>query len=132
MASTLSLQTSDGGTSSHMFLSELREGSTGPIMIMVCRKWDVTSVNGRYMSTDYIVTDIKFSFRYFTAVSWLVMGLGMTVACISKSLVYVLSNKIGRRARAYTHLFSLLFGRQVLPRKQLMVHGLIKFKHAPL
>ncbi|KAJ0495886.1 hypothetical protein HanIR_Chr12g0613931 [Helianthus annuus] len=28
-------------------------------MIMVCRKWDVTSVNGRYMSTDYIVTDIK-------------------------------------------------------------------------
>ncbi|KAF5787602.1 hypothetical protein HanXRQr2_Chr10g0454641 [Helianthus annuus] len=78
-------------------------------------------------------------------VSWLVMGLGMTVACVSKSLVYVLSNKIGRRARVYAfflflfyvfflrrHLFSLLFGRQVLPRKQLMVHGLIKFKHAPL
>ncbi|MFS8007959.1 hypothetical protein Hanom_Chr14g01267111 [Helianthus anomalus] len=30
------------------------------------------------------------------------------------------------------HIFSLLFGRKVLPRKQLMVHGLITFKHAPL
>ncbi|MFS7965817.1 hypothetical protein Hanom_Chr09g00766631 [Helianthus anomalus] len=111
MASTLSLQTSDGGTRSHMFLSELREGSTGPIMIMVCRKWDVTSVNGRYMSTDYIVTDIKVVFlQLFDAyiLSWLVMGLGMTVACISKSLVYVLSNKIGRRAGAYT-FFLFLF-----------------------
>ncbi|XP_022019851.1 uncharacterized protein LOC110919911 [Helianthus annuus] len=67
MASPLSLQTSDGGTSSHMFLSELREGSTGPIMIMVCRKWDVRSVNGRYMSTDYIVTDIKRGVMHCTA-----------------------------------------------------------------
>ena len=62
MANPFSLQTSDGSTSSHMFLSELREGSTGPIMIMVCRKWDVTRVNGKYMSTDYIVTDIKVVF----------------------------------------------------------------------
>ncbi|XP_035845903.1 uncharacterized protein LOC110943712 [Helianthus annuus] len=67
MVSPLSLQTSDGGTSSYMFLSELREGSTGPIMIMVCRKWDVTSVNGRYMSTDYIVTDIKGGVMHCTA-----------------------------------------------------------------
>lgn len=40
-----------------MYLSNLREGSTGPVIVMVCRKWDVTSVNGRYMSTDYIVSD---------------------------------------------------------------------------
>ncbi|KAJ0889242.1 putative nucleic acid-binding protein [Helianthus annuus] len=67
MASPLSLQTSDGGTSSHMFLSELREGSTEHIMIIVCRKWDVTSVKGRYMSTDYIVTDIKGGVMHCTA-----------------------------------------------------------------
>ncbi|KAJ0573629.1 putative nucleic acid-binding protein [Helianthus annuus] len=50
-----------------MFLSELREGNTGPIMIMFCRKRDVTSVNGRYMSTDYIVTDIKGGVTHCTA-----------------------------------------------------------------
>ncbi|XP_035842582.1 uncharacterized protein LOC110870103 [Helianthus annuus] len=42
-------------------------------------------------------------------VSWLVMGLGMTVTCVSKSLVYVLSNKIGRRARVYAFFLFLFF-----------------------
>ncbi|KAJ0482472.1 putative nucleic acid-binding protein [Helianthus annuus] len=50
-----------------MALVDLREGSTGPITVMVCRKWDVTSVNGRYMSTDYVVSDKKGGVMHCTA-----------------------------------------------------------------
>ncbi|KAJ0592224.1 putative nucleic acid-binding, replication factor A [Helianthus annuus] len=50
-----------------MALADLREGSTGPITVMVCRKWDVTSVNGRYMSTDYVVSDKKGGVMHCTA-----------------------------------------------------------------
>ncbi|KAJ0545400.1 putative nucleic acid-binding protein [Helianthus annuus] len=59
MASSLSVNTSGIGVGNQMVLADLREGSTGPITVMVCRKWNVTSVNGRYMSTDYVVSDIK-------------------------------------------------------------------------
>ncbi|KAF5818369.1 putative nucleic acid-binding protein [Helianthus annuus] len=50
-----------------MVLTDLREGSTGPITVMVCRKWDVTNVNGRYMSTDYVVSDVKGGMIHCTA-----------------------------------------------------------------
>ncbi|KAJ0493800.1 putative nucleic acid-binding, replication factor A [Helianthus annuus] len=67
MASSLSVNTSKIGVGNQMALADLREGSTGPITVMVCRKWDVTSVNGRYMSTDYVVSDIKGGVMHCTA-----------------------------------------------------------------
>ena len=66
MASSLSVNTSGIGVGNQMVLADLREGSTGPITVMVCRKWDVTSVNGRYMSTDYVVSDIKVTLTLLT------------------------------------------------------------------
>ncbi|MFS7981212.1 hypothetical protein Hanom_Chr10g00948321 [Helianthus anomalus] len=59
MSNSVNMNTSGSGVGCQMALADLREGSTGPITDMVCRKWDVTSVNGRYMSTDYVVSDKK-------------------------------------------------------------------------
>ena len=63
--------------SSLMYLNELPEGSSSPIIVMVYRKWDVTNVNGRYMSTDYIVTVIfvcvRYKFAYYFIVSFVYM-----------------------------------------------------------
>ncbi|PWA74127.1 Histone deacetylase domain-containing protein [Artemisia annua] len=38
-------------------LNELKEGNEGPIVIMICRTWDVHNINGRYLSTDFVVSD---------------------------------------------------------------------------
>ncbi|KAM0008219.1 putative nucleic acid-binding protein [Helianthus debilis subsp. tardiflorus] len=59
MATSLSVNTAGIGVGNQMVLTDLREGSTGPITVMVCRKWDVTNVNRCYMSTDYVVSDVK-------------------------------------------------------------------------
>ncbi|KAJ0496752.1 putative nucleic acid-binding protein [Helianthus annuus] len=67
MSSSVSVNTSGIGVGNQLDLADLREGSTGPITVMVCRKWDVTSVNGRFMSTDYVVSDIKGGVMHCTA-----------------------------------------------------------------
>ncbi|KAJ0585557.1 putative nucleic acid-binding protein [Helianthus annuus] len=67
MATSLSVNTAGIGVGNQMVLTDLREGSTGPITVMVCRKWDVTNVNGRYMSTDYVVSDVKGGMIHCTA-----------------------------------------------------------------
>ncbi|KAJ0736730.1 putative nucleic acid-binding protein [Helianthus annuus] len=67
MATSLSVNTAGIGVGNQMALTDLREGSTGPITVMVCRKWDVTNVNGRYMSTDYVVSDVKGGMIHCTA-----------------------------------------------------------------
>ena len=38
-------------------LSELKEGDGGPIVVMICRTWEVHNINGRYLSTDFVVSD---------------------------------------------------------------------------
>ena len=38
-------------------LNELQEGDEGPIVVMICRTWDVHNINGRYLSTDFVVSD---------------------------------------------------------------------------
>ncbi|KAJ0548059.1 putative nucleic acid-binding, replication factor A [Helianthus annuus] len=67
MSSSVSVNTSGIGVGNQLGLADLREGSTGPITVMVCRKWDVTSVNGRFMSTDYVVSDTKGGVMHCTA-----------------------------------------------------------------
>nr|GEW73342.1 hypothetical protein [Tanacetum cinerariifolium] len=42
-------------------LDQLKESDEGTIVVMVCRKWDVHNVNGRYLSTDFVVSDEKAS-----------------------------------------------------------------------
>ncbi|KAL6564001.1 hypothetical protein OROHE_005241 [Orobanche hederae] len=40
-----------------IFLDELNVNVSGPIVAMVCRKWDVNAVTGRYLSTDFLISD---------------------------------------------------------------------------
>ena len=42
-----------------VFLDALEVGASGTIVVMVCRKWDVCARTGRYISTDFIVSDVK-------------------------------------------------------------------------
>ncbi|KAL6542499.1 hypothetical protein OROMI_024101 [Orobanche minor] len=42
-----------------VFLDELDLNVTGPIIAMICRKWDANAVTGRYLSTDFLIYDGK-------------------------------------------------------------------------
>jgi hypothetical protein len=42
-----------------LFLDDLDVGVTGIILVMVCRMWDVNATTGRYLSTDFVVSDSK-------------------------------------------------------------------------
>ena len=43
-------------------LDQLKEGIDGPVVVMICRTWDVHNINGRYLSTDFVVSDEKVKF----------------------------------------------------------------------
>ncbi|GJZ67890.1 zinc finger, CCHC-type containing protein [Tanacetum coccineum] len=42
-----------------LFLDKLRKGVSGTIVVMVCRSWDVHAVTGRYLSTNFVLSDAK-------------------------------------------------------------------------
>ncbi|GJX17952.1 ATP-dependent DNA helicase PIF2 [Tanacetum coccineum] len=42
-------------------------GATGTIVVMICMMWDVNAATGRYLSTDFIVSDIKGNLMHCTA-----------------------------------------------------------------
>ncbi|GJT08975.1 reverse transcriptase domain-containing protein [Tanacetum coccineum] len=44
---------------SELYLDELIQGLTGTINVMICRTWDVHTVSGRYVSTDFVMSDAK-------------------------------------------------------------------------
>nr|GEV64606.1 hypothetical protein [Tanacetum cinerariifolium] len=43
------------------------EGAAGTILVMICRMWDVNSATGRYLSTNFIVSDEKGNLMHCTA-----------------------------------------------------------------
>ncbi|GJU89419.1 replication protein A 70 kDa DNA-binding subunit C-like protein [Tanacetum coccineum] len=47
------------GTKPDLFLDQLRVDVTGTIIVMIGRVWDVSAVSGRYLSTDFVVSDAK-------------------------------------------------------------------------
>ncbi|GJZ88628.1 hypothetical protein Tco_0660410 [Tanacetum coccineum] len=47
------------GTKPDLFLDQLRLDVTGTIIVMIGRVWDVSVVLGRYLSTDFVVSDAK-------------------------------------------------------------------------
>ncbi|GJY70637.1 hypothetical protein Tco_0474340, partial [Tanacetum coccineum] len=55
------LQTSSEAaqTTTELYLNELTDGATGTIIVMVCRIWDVHTITGRYLSTDFVISDAK-------------------------------------------------------------------------
>ncbi|KAL6529080.1 hypothetical protein OROHE_014824 [Orobanche hederae] len=52
-----------------VFLDELDLNVTGPIIAMICRKWDVNAVTGGYLSTDFVISDGKGNTMHCTAKS---------------------------------------------------------------
>ncbi|GJU64201.1 hypothetical protein Tco_1246036 [Tanacetum coccineum] len=42
-----------------LLLNELELGVTGTIVVMICRMWDVHAATGRYLSTDFIMSDTQ-------------------------------------------------------------------------
>ncbi|GKB10344.1 ribonuclease H-like domain-containing protein [Tanacetum coccineum] len=49
-----------------LFLDELDVGVTEMIVVMVCRMWDVNTITGRYLSTDFVVSDVKGNIMHCT------------------------------------------------------------------
>lgn len=57
---------------SYILLQDLAQGSTGPVLVMVSRKWDVNNTNGRYISSDFLLSDNKVkSIHYLSMTSYL-------------------------------------------------------------
>ncbi|GJV17809.1 replication protein A 70 kDa DNA-binding subunit C-like protein [Tanacetum coccineum] len=48
-----------------VLLNQLELGATGTIVVMIYSMWDVNSATGRYLSTDFIVSDIKVNKEEF-------------------------------------------------------------------
>ncbi|GKD89636.1 hypothetical protein Tco_1365143, partial [Tanacetum coccineum] len=46
-------------TNVELFLDQLQVDVTEKIIVMIGRKWDVSSVTGRYLSMDFVVSDAK-------------------------------------------------------------------------
>lgn len=46
-----------------MFWDQLDLNVTWPVVAMVCRKWDINAVTGRYLSTDFLISDARVSCR---------------------------------------------------------------------
>ncbi|GJX82244.1 hypothetical protein Tco_0331725 [Tanacetum coccineum] len=42
-----------------LYLDELTHGVTGTIIVMICRSWDVHTIMGHYVSTDFVMFDAK-------------------------------------------------------------------------
>ncbi|GJS48411.1 ATP-dependent DNA helicase PIF1-like protein, partial [Tanacetum coccineum] len=55
----VNMSISTTSNSESLMLDQLELGVTGTIMVMICRMWDVNSATGRYLSTDFIVSDKK-------------------------------------------------------------------------
>ena len=47
------------GLKAVMFLDELKLDEMGTVIVMLCRMWDINAPSGRYLSTDFLVSDAK-------------------------------------------------------------------------
>ncbi|GJW22059.1 reverse transcriptase domain-containing protein [Tanacetum coccineum] len=63
----VNMSISNTSNSEPLMLDQLELGVTGTIVVMICRMWDVNSATGRYLSTDFIVSDEKGNLMHCTA-----------------------------------------------------------------
>ncbi|GKC03624.1 zf-CCHC domain-containing protein [Tanacetum coccineum] len=54
-------------TNSQLFLDQLDVDVSGTIVVMISRMWDVNAITGRYLSTDFVVSDSKGNMIHCTA-----------------------------------------------------------------
>nr|GEY86368.1 hypothetical protein [Tanacetum cinerariifolium] len=50
-----------------LYLDELTNGASGTIMVMIYRSWDVHTITGRYLSTDFVMSNAKGNAIHSTA-----------------------------------------------------------------
>ncbi|GKB68705.1 reverse transcriptase domain-containing protein [Tanacetum coccineum] len=50
-----------------LYLDELTDGSSGTIIVMICRSWDVHTITGHYLSMDFVMSDAKDNAIHSTA-----------------------------------------------------------------
>ncbi|GJR97083.1 hypothetical protein Tco_0269257 [Tanacetum coccineum] len=68
-SSKAAMLTCSSQTTSHLFLDQLEVDLTGTIVVMIGRVWDVNAVTGRYLSTDFVVSDSKGNMIHCSAKS---------------------------------------------------------------
>ncbi|GKA44298.1 protein NETWORKED 1A [Tanacetum coccineum] len=63
----VNMSISNTSISEPLMLDQLELGVTATIVVMICRMWGVNSATGRYLSTDFIVSDEKGNLMHCTA-----------------------------------------------------------------
>ncbi|GJV66229.1 hypothetical protein Tco_1477057 [Tanacetum coccineum] len=63
----MSMSKSTARNQTELLLNQLDLGVTGTIVVMICRMWDVNAATSRYLSTDFIKSDIEGNLMHCTA-----------------------------------------------------------------
>ncbi|GJU47768.1 RNA-directed DNA polymerase, eukaryota [Tanacetum coccineum] len=71
-----------------LYLDELTLGATGVITVMICRSWDVHTLTGRYVSTDFVMSDAKGNAIH----SYAKANVAHNFLKLKEGLVYCLKN----------------------------------------
>ncbi|GJR61926.1 hypothetical protein Tco_1504088 [Tanacetum coccineum] len=58
-SATKGVEKCESSPNAPLFLDQLEVDVTGTIIVMIGRIWDVNTVTGRYLSTDFVVSDSK-------------------------------------------------------------------------
>ncbi|GKB84180.1 replication protein A 70 kDa DNA-binding subunit C-like protein [Tanacetum coccineum] len=96
-----------------LFLDQLEVDVTGTIVVMIGRVWDVNAATGRYLSTNFVVSDSKVSAKSSVAHNFLRLKVG---GIYSINNFVVLPNK--DEFRIFRHdMFMIEFDRETTARK---------------
>ncbi|GKB20040.1 reverse transcriptase domain-containing protein [Tanacetum coccineum] len=60
------MSTEAASNQTELMLNQLQLGVTGTTVVMICRMWDVNAATGRYLSTDFIVSDVEGNLMHCT------------------------------------------------------------------
>ncbi|GJY20315.1 RNA polymerase II largest subunit [Tanacetum coccineum] len=71
-----------------LYLDELTLGATGIITVMIYHSWDVHTLTGRYVSTDFVMSDVKGNAIYSNAKA----NVAHNFLKLKEGLVYCLKN----------------------------------------
>nr|GEY36748.1 hypothetical protein [Tanacetum cinerariifolium]GEY36764.1 hypothetical protein [Tanacetum cinerariifolium] len=66
---TKAVEKSEPSQKAPLFLDQLELDVTGTIVVMIGRIWDVNAITGRYLSTDFVVSDSKGNMIHCSAKS---------------------------------------------------------------
>nr|GEW92613.1 hypothetical protein [Tanacetum cinerariifolium] len=103
---------SDDGSQAwcELYLDEVTLGATGVVTAMICRSWDVYTLTGHYVSTDFVMSDAKGNVIHSSAKA----NVAHNFLKLKEGLVYCLKNFVVqsnkeeyRIFRDYTYMIEL-------------------------